>query len=121
MLRILEAEFVGHLIDGQLVVHHILLREVDDLVLDVALSRETRFFPDEVAEVAGREEDLLCEIGDGGQPLALCLATAELGLQVVLEASHGVAVHLRTSDELAVVVAHAVIQQHADCIGDERL
>ena len=81
MLWILEAELVGHLIDGQLFVHHILLREVDDLVLDVSLRRHARFFLDEVTEVAGREEHLLCEISDGGQPLTLGLATAEVRLQ----------------------------------------
>ena len=48
VLWILEAELVGHLIDGQFLVHHILFREVDDLVLDVALRRETRLFLDEV-------------------------------------------------------------------------
>ena len=44
MLRILEAELVGHLIDGQLLVHDVLFREVDDLVLDVSLSSEARLF-----------------------------------------------------------------------------
>ena len=111
MLGVLETELVGHLIEGELLIQHVLLREVDDLVLDVSLRREARFLFNEVTEVAGREEHFLCEIGDGGQTLALCLATAEVGLQVVLEAGHDVAVHLVARDELAVVVAHTVVQQ----------
>ena len=74
MLGILETKLISHLIEGQFLVHHVLLREVDDFVLDITLGGHTRFFLDEVAEVAGREENLLCEIGYGGQALALCLA-----------------------------------------------
>ena len=121
VLWILEAELVGHLIDGQFLVHHILFREVDDLVLDVSLRREARFLFNEVTKVAGREDHLLCEIGDGGQTLALGLATAEVRLQVVLETGHDVAVHLVARDKLAVIVAHAVVQEQADGIGDEPL
>ena len=121
VLGVLETEFVGHLIDGQFTIHDVLLREVDDLVLDVALSREARFLLDEIAKVAGREENLLGEVGDAGQALALGLAAAEVRLQVVLEAGYDVAVHLVARDELAVVVAHAVVQEQADGIGDEPL
>lgn len=53
MLWVLETELVGHLIDGQLLVHHVLFGEVDDLVLDIALRRETCFLLDEVTEIAG--------------------------------------------------------------------
>ena len=54
MLWVLEAELEGHLIDGQLLVHHVLLREVNDLVLYIALGCESRFFLDEFTEVAWR-------------------------------------------------------------------
>ena len=121
MLGILEAELVGHLVDSQLLVCHVLLREVDDLVLDVALSRESCLFLDEVAEITWREKNLLCEVGYRGQPLALGLATAEIRLQIVLETGHNVAVRLVAGDELAVVIAHAVVEQQAYGIGDKAL
>ena len=44
VLWILKAKFVSHLIDGQFFVHDVLFREVDDLVLDVSLRRETSLF-----------------------------------------------------------------------------
>ena len=39
----------------------------------------------------------------------------------MLETGHNVAVHFVARDELAVVVAHAVVQQQSDGIGDEPL
>ena len=59
VLGVLEAELVCNLIESQFLVQHVLLREVDDLVLDVALCRHARFFFDEITEVAGREEQFL--------------------------------------------------------------
>ena len=34
--------------------------------------KDARFLFDEITKVAGREEYLFCEVGDGGQTLALC-------------------------------------------------
>ena len=53
MLRGLEAELVGHLIEGQFLVQHVLLREIDDLVLDIALGGEARLLLDEVTTCPG--------------------------------------------------------------------
>ncbi len=108
-LGVLETELVGHLIKGQFLVHHVLLQEVDDLVLYMATDGHTSFFLDEIAEVAGREEHLLCEIGDEGQTLALSLSTAEVRLQVVLETGHDVSVHLVARDECLRVLIDEIL------------
>ena len=109
VLGVLETEFIGYLVERQLAVENVLLREVDDLVLDVALCRHASLFLHEVAEIARREAGLVGEIGDAGQTLAFGLAAAEILVKALLEAGHDVAIHLVSGDELAVVVAHAVI------------
>ena len=45
----------------------------------------------------------------------------EVLAQLLVESGEDVAVHFVARDELAIVVAHAVVQQQADGIGDERL
>lgn len=37
-----EAEFLVYLINGRLLIHDVLLRQVDDLVLDVAFCRDVQ-------------------------------------------------------------------------------
>jgi hypothetical protein len=85
MLWVSEAEFISHLIDGQLLIHDVLFRQVDDLVLDVALCSEAGHLLDEITEVACRKAGLFGEIGDGGQAFAFSLSAAEIVLQTLLE------------------------------------
>ena len=49
------------------------------------------------------------------------MAAHKVLAQLLMEGCENVAVHLVARDELAVVVAHAVVQEQADGIGDERL
>ena len=121
VLRILEAEAVGYLAERQGVVEDVLLRQADDLALDVALGGLSRLALDEVAEIAGREVGLVGKVGHAGQAVALGVAADEVVAQMALEAGEDVAVHPFAGDELALVVAHAVVEQHADGIDDEWL
>lgn len=58
MLRILEAQFVGDLTDRPPRIEHPLLRHLEQLELDMLLSRAPRLALDQVAEIVGREAKL---------------------------------------------------------------
>ena len=121
MLRIFEAELVGDFADGQTGLNEQLLGTFDDSILNVALGGGAALFADQVAEVIGRQAGFIGEIGYRGQAVLFWMTVFEILLQMLMERGDDVAVHLVACDELAVVVTHAVVQEQAYSIGDERL
>ena len=121
MLRIFEAESIGNLADGQAGLDEQLLGTLDDGILNVALGGGTALLADQVAKVVGREAGLVGKVSHSGQAVSFGMTANEILAQLLMEGSEDVAVHLVACDELAIVVAHAVVEQQADGIGDERL
>jgi len=121
VLWIFEAELIGDFADGQTGLDEQLLGTLDDGILDVALGGGAALLADQVAEIVGGETGLVGEIGNRWQTVTFGMTTDEVLAQLLMEGCEDVAVHLVTRDELAVVVAHAVVQEQAYGIGDERL
>ena len=111
MLRVFEAEFIGYFADGQAGLDEQLFRTLDDSILDVTLGGGAALLADEVAEVVGREAGLVGEVSHGGQTVSFRMAVYEVLALLLMECSEDVAVHLVARDKLAVVVAHAVVEQ----------
>lgn len=119
VLGVLEAQFVGYLTDRLVRAGYHLFGEVDDFVLYVFLGRLTRLFLDEVAEVVGREADLVGKIADGGQAVFLRQMVQKVAVQQVFKLVEDVLVDGRAGVELAFVEAQAVVQQEFDVAHDE--
>ena len=121
MLRVFEAELVGDFADRQTGLNEQLLGTFDDSILNVALGGGAALLADEVAEIIGRQAGFIGKVGYRGQTVSFRMTVLEVLAQLLMEGCEDVTVHLVARDELAVVVAHAVIQEQADGIGDERL
>ena len=114
MLGILEAELVGDFADGQAGLDEQLLGALNDGILNVALGGGAALLADQVAEVVRRETGLVGEVSHSGQAVSFRMAAHEVFAQLLVEGGEDVAVHFVACDELAVVVAHAVVEQQAD-------
>ena len=121
MLRVFEAELVGDFADRQTGLNEQLLGTFDDSILNVALGSGAAFLADEVAEVVGRETGLVGKVGNCWQTVPFWMTALEVLAKLLMEGGEDVAVHFVARDELTVVVAHAVVEQQTDGIGDERL
>ena len=121
VLRIFEAELIGDFADGQTGLDEELLGTLDDGILDMALGGGAALLADEVAEIVGREAGLVGKVGNCWQTVPFWITADEILLQLLMEGGEDVAVYFMAGDELAVLVAHAVVQEQADGIGDERL
>lgn len=121
VLRVLEPETVGHVADRTVAVGDPLLGRVDQAQLDVLLRRAARFALDQIAEVVGREVQPLGAVLHGGKPRIERLFRSEVVVQNLLETGEDVLVgNLAARDELPVVEARAVVEQHLDVVDDER-
>lgn len=66
VLGILIAEGIGYLADGHVGKAEEVLGRIDHLVLDVLYGRLARLLLDEISEIVGREMELVCKPGHGG-------------------------------------------------------
>ena len=121
MLRILETEVVGDLADGFRCAEEHFFGEVDDFVLDVLLGGFAGLFLDKVAEVVGREENLVGKVFDGRKPFSLGLVVLEIIVEEVLKFCQHILIGSLAGGELAFVEAHAVVQKQLDVACDETL
>ena len=121
MLWIFEAELIGDFTDGQTGFYEQLLRTLNDGILNVTLGGSAALLANQVAKVVGREAGLVGEVSHSGQTVSFRMTALEVLAQLLMEGGEDVAVHFVARDELTVVVAHAVVQQQTDGIGDERL
>ena len=121
MLRVLEAQFVGNLANGLPRVEHTFFRHFQGLLLDMLQGGFTRFLFQQVAQIVGREAELVGAVLHGGQSFRSGFAGMEIRIQQGLEASKDVAVQILAGDELAVVEAFAIVEQQLDVVGDEGL
>ena len=119
-MRVFEAELTGDFADGQAGLDEELLRTLNDGILDVALGGGAALLADEVAEIVGREAGLVGKVGNCWQTVPFWITADEILLQLLMECGEDVAVYFMAGDELAVIVAHAVVQEQADGIGDSR-
>lgn len=117
-MRVFEAELVGDFADGQTGLNEQLLGTLDDGILNVALGGGAALLADQVAEIIGRQAGFIGKVGYRGQTVLFWMTVLEVLAQLLVESGEDVAVHLVARDELAVVVAHAVVQEQADGIGD---
>ena len=121
MCRILESQAVGHVADRILPVEEQLLGRVDELQADVLLGRAARFAFDQITEVVGREAELPGAVAHRRQAERLRQVRSEVIVQDTLEAGEDVLVgNLAAREELPVVEARAVVEQHLDVVDDER-
>ena len=121
MLGILETEVVGDLADGFRCAEEHFFGEVDDFVLDVLLGGFAGLFLDKVAEVVGREENLVGKVFDGRKPFSLGLVVLEIIVEEVLKFCQHILIGSLAGGELAFVEAHAVVQKQLDVACDETL
>ena len=110
MLRVLEAQFVGDLADGLPRVEHMFFRHFQSLLLNMLQGGFTRFLFQQVAQIVGREAELVGTVLHGGQSFRGGFAGMEIRIQQGLEASKDVAVQILAGDELTVVEAFAIVE-----------
>ena len=121
MLWVFEAELIGDFTDGQAGLDEQLLGLLDDGILDVTLCGGAALLADQVAEVVGRETGLVGEVGDGGQTVTFWMVVYKVLAELLLEGQEHLAVHLVSRDELAIVVAQAVVEHQGNSVCDESL
>ena len=121
MLGILETEVVGDLADGFRCAEEHFFGEVNDFVLDVLLGGFAGLFLDKVAEVVGREENLVGKVFDGRKPFSLGVVVLEIIVEEVLKFCQHILVGSFAGGELAFIEAHAVVQEQLDVACDETL
>ena len=109
MLGILETEVIGNLADGFRCAEEHFFGEVDDFVLDVLLGGFAGLFLDKVAEVVGREENLVGKVFDGRKPFSLGLVVLEIIVEEVLKFCQHILIGSLAGGELAFIEAHAVV------------
>lgn len=119
ILRILIAEAVGYLADALAGLREQLLGHIHRPLLDVFLRRAAGLLLYQVAEVVGREMQLVGTPCHGGRAEALGIVRHEIAVEQRLEACEDILVRPLARDELAVVEAVAVVEEQLDGRGDD--
>ena len=119
MLRVLETELVGYFADSELSGCQFGLGAVYQVLVDVVEGGDARLLAHQVAEVVGRQVYLVGQLLHSGQSLALWAARGEIVGEHGFKAGEDVMVLVLAGDELAVVEARGIVEQHLDSIDDE--
>ena len=119
VLRILEAEFVGDLSDRLVGCQNPFLGRGDQLELDVLLGRFAGFLLDQIAEIVRGKAQFSGAPFYRRQPFALGAIPRKIVVEQPFEPGQNVMIDVRTGDELPLVEAQTVVEQHFDVDGDE--
>ena len=114
VLRMLESELVGDLAHRLAGREQQLFHPIDQPILDVFRRGFAGQLPDQVAEIVGRQTNFVGKIPDRRESFVLRCIGVEVSVQQLFETGDYVVVHLAACRELAIVEAHAVVEQHAD-------
>ena len=111
ILRVLEAEGVGNLVDGEVGGDEPRLGEADDVLLDVGLGAGAGVGLHHVAEVVGREVHFVGKLAYRGQAALAGFAAVEVAAQEGVELCDEFLAGGLAAGKLAGVVAAAVAKE----------
>ena len=120
VLGVLEAEGVGYLADGVGGRSEAVTGLGEEVLLDELLRTVARLGFHEVAEVVGREVQRIGKVAHGGHSLTGGETLGEIVVEQDVETLHELTVNGFAGDELAVVEAHAVVQNQGDVLRHQR-
>lgn len=114
VMWIFESQFIGNLTDGFIATDQQLLSAVDGGLLYIFLCRSPGLFFDQVAEIVGRQMQLVGTPGDRRQAGQLGLIRCKIVAQQLLEASQQIFVYDFMRHELSVEKTNTVVEQNFD-------
>lgn len=118
MLRIRESQFVGYFADGLPGVEYTLFGYIQHFLLDMLQCRHPGFFLHQVAEIIGRQAELIGALLHSRHSVFSRFVRCKIFVQQILETGQDIVVGILAGNELAVVKADAVIEQQFDIVGN---
>ena len=119
VLRVLESCLVGYLADTPVGFQKEVFYFVNDCLMDAFDSGFSRLFLYHVAEIVGREMELVSAPGHRRQSQLLWFARTEIIVQQCVEAGQYIAVQDGTGGELALIETKAVVEQYLNVGNDD--
>lgn len=72
MLRVFKPQFISNLVDSLITIEKFVFGNVNDFGLDVFLRRFSRFFPDQISKIIGREVKFVSAVSHRRQKEIYC-------------------------------------------------